>query len=179
MLKKSYQFKTKTTHEILSRKTKARSTLVLLQKMKTEQWENESISAYFYKYIFYTSLKTLLSSGIFFRFEYWTYNTEELTQYRHLPQYQVRTCLFKNTATTQIFINSCINVKAATLHKGIDAKYEYISSSDLFIVKSSCWESTGSDYVDSLILDKWNSFLFSRGEFFKTRMNGRSVRVHK
>lgn len=34
---------------------------------------------------------------------------------------------FKNTTTTQIFINSCIKVKAATLHIGTDA--EYISSS--------------------------------------------------
>lgn len=34
---------------------------------------------------------------------------------------------FKNTTTTQIFINSCINVKAATLHIGTDA--EYICSS--------------------------------------------------
>lgn len=34
---------------------------------------------------------------------------------------------FKNTTTTQIFINSCIKVKAATLHIGTDA--EYISRS--------------------------------------------------
>ena len=62
-------------------------------------------------------------------------NTNELTQYRHLMQYQVHTCLFKNTATTQVFINSCIHVKAATLHMRTDAKYKCISSSGLLVVK--------------------------------------------
>lgn len=50
---------------------------------------------------------------------------------------------------------------------GIDAKYECIFSSGLFIVKSSCWESAGSGCRDSLTLGKLNSFCSFETRFSK------------
>lgn len=77
---------------------------------------------------------------------------------------------FKNTTTTQIFINSCIKVKAATLHTGTDA--EYISSSGWWNPAAESLQRATARTPD--ILSRRNSFLFVGDKFVQMRMKGRN-----
>lgn len=56
----------------------------------------------------------------------------------------------------------------------LNAKYECISSSGLFIVKSSCWGSAGTEWLHELTKTK-SSFLFLGDKFFEIRMKGRKM----